>query len=109
MGMYCGCVFDSFEDLERNCPGFTEEDHDNAPNFAARTSTETAVELAGQLEVFEEDPLDAFMAGMQDELHKDLKRSADATKNRLQTAKGWSFQQQAQQNKNERKRMKRGR
>lgn len=107
--MYCGCVFDSFEDLERNCPGFTEEEHDNAPNTAARTSKETAVGLADQLAVFEEDPLDAFMGGLQDQLHKDLKSSVKSAKKRDQTQKGWSFEQQSQQNRNERKSSKRSR
>uniref|UniRef100_A0A7S1RTK1 DUF4187 domain-containing protein n=1 Tax=Alexandrium catenella TaxID=2925 RepID=A0A7S1RTK1_ALECA len=107
--LYCGCVFDSFEDLERNCPGFTEQEHEDAPNPAARTSEETALAPAGQIEVFEEDPLDSFMAGMQDQLVKDIKSSTAATKNRDQPRKGWSFSQQEQQNRNEAKRTKRGR
>jgi len=107
--LYCGCVFDSFEDLERNCPGFTEEEHENAPNPAARTSQETALEPAGQVEAFEEDPLDSFMAGMQEQLVKDLKSSATSERKRDQTRRGWTFAQQEQQNRNESKRMKRGR
>merc|ERR1712187_872826 len=72
--LFCGCVFESFEDLERNCPGFTEEEHEHSSTAAARTSTETAVVPADQIEVFEEDPLDAFMAGVQEEVVKDLRK-----------------------------------
>jgi len=107
--LYCGCVFDSFEDLERNCPGFTEQEHEDAPNCAARTSEETALAPAGQLEVFEEDPLDSFMAGMQDQLTKDMRSSTASAKNRDQPKRGWTFAQQEQQNRNESKRMKRNR
>lgn len=106
--LYCGCVFDSFEDLELNCPGITEDKHDAASSIASRPSNETSIEPASQIEIFEEDPLDAFMVGMHNEAQNEMKSSLNSTKRRLQPAKGWSFEQQAQQNKNERKRMKRG-
>eukprot|EP00746_Dinoflagellata_sp_MGD_P019612 gnl/MRDRNA2_/MRDRNA2_145581_c0_seq1.p1 gnl/MRDRNA2_/MRDRNA2_145581_c0~~gnl/MRDRNA2_/MRDRNA2_145581_c0_seq1.p1 ORF type:complete len:360 (-),score=62.96 gnl/MRDRNA2_/MRDRNA2_145581_c0_seq1:117-1067(-) len=73
--LYCGCAFDSFDDLERNCPGFTEEEHEKAGNMATRTSKETALEKAGQVESWEEDPLDAFMAGNMDNLQADMEAS----------------------------------
>ena len=73
--LYCGCVFDSFADLERNCPGFTEEDHNRAPTSAAKKSKETAMERSDQLVVFEPDPLDEFMAGVQDEVTNDMRKS----------------------------------
>jgi len=107
--LYCGCVFDSFEDLERNCPGFTEEVHERAPSIAARTDKERAFQPAGQVEVFEEDPLDSFMAGMQAQLSSDLKRSAESTMKRDQPQRGWSFQQQERQNNNAWKMAKRAR
>lgn len=79
--LFCGCAFDSFDDLERNCPGFTEEEHENAGNMAARTSKETALEKAGQVESWEEDPLDAFMAGNMDNLQADMEASRKRKRN----------------------------
>ena len=40
-----------------------------------------------------------------EELYNDLHKSYKATRNRHMPQKGWSFQQQAQQNKNEMKRL----
>eukprot|EP00746_Dinoflagellata_sp_MGD_P083464 gnl/MRDRNA2_/MRDRNA2_33227_c0_seq1.p1 gnl/MRDRNA2_/MRDRNA2_33227_c0~~gnl/MRDRNA2_/MRDRNA2_33227_c0_seq1.p1 ORF type:complete len:353 (+),score=84.43 gnl/MRDRNA2_/MRDRNA2_33227_c0_seq1:157-1215(+) len=108
--LYCGCVFESFEDLERNCPGFTEDEHDEARNMAMRTPQENTVEAAGQIEEWEEDPLDAFMAGMQDQLQKDIDADKKAKRKRQGgAAPGWSFEQQNQQNKNLWKAAKRAR
>eukprot|EP00927_Polykrikos_kofoidii_P077771 TRINITY_DN74684_c0_g1_i1.p1 TRINITY_DN74684_c0_g1~~TRINITY_DN74684_c0_g1_i1.p1 ORF type:complete len:335 (-),score=63.83 TRINITY_DN74684_c0_g1_i1:152-1156(-) len=36
--LHCGCHFDDEDDLEKNCPGFDEEAHDNADNMAMRRS-----------------------------------------------------------------------
>jgi len=94
--VYCGCSFQSDVDLTTNCPGITKEEHE-----ATRCRQSDSTEL---VEV-EADPLDAFMSNMEDELTKDLRKSYQATKNRHMPQKGWSFQQQAQQNKNEMKRL----
>eukprot|EP00933_Yihiella_yeosuensis_P050371 TRINITY_DN4816_c2_g1_i1.p1 TRINITY_DN4816_c2_g1~~TRINITY_DN4816_c2_g1_i1.p1 ORF type:complete len:331 (+),score=70.34 TRINITY_DN4816_c2_g1_i1:79-1071(+) len=110
--LYCGCVFNSFEDLEQNCPGFTEQDHEKATSSSSRaskgtsTTTTTALESVDKVQLLEEDPLDAFMAGMQNQLNQDLKSSERSTKKRDQPQKGWSFEQQAQQNRNHMKRLK---
>ena len=29
-GLFCGCTYDSANDMDRNCPGITEEEHDEA-------------------------------------------------------------------------------
>merc|ERR1712039_286291 len=36
--LYCGCHFDDADDLERSCPGFDEDVHQNADNMAKRTA-----------------------------------------------------------------------
>ncbi|CAK9059562.1 unnamed protein product [Durusdinium trenchii] len=64
--LFCGCTYDSANDMDRNCPGITEEEHDEAMAFGLRTSTETQVETAE--ETTGEDPLEAFMASIDAEL-----------------------------------------
>merc|ERR1712118_472799 len=34
--LHCGCHFDDADDMEECCPGFDEEAHENAENFALR-------------------------------------------------------------------------
>lgn len=34
--LHCGCHFEDADDLERSCPGFDEEAHENAENMAMR-------------------------------------------------------------------------
>jgi len=36
LGLYCGCTYDSSVDMERNCPGITEEEHDEAKSMGLR-------------------------------------------------------------------------
>ena len=38
-GLYCGCTYDSGEDMERNCPGVTEEEHDEAKSMGLRSGS----------------------------------------------------------------------
>eukprot|EP00928_Gymnodinium_smaydae_P006317 TRINITY_DN12230_c0_g1_i1.p1 TRINITY_DN12230_c0_g1~~TRINITY_DN12230_c0_g1_i1.p1 ORF type:complete len:402 (-),score=97.67 TRINITY_DN12230_c0_g1_i1:185-1390(-) len=52
--LFCGCVFDSDEDMDQNCPGFTEVEHDEAPQAAMRAapanSTAAAAASAADVE-----------------------------------------------------------
>ncbi|CAE7457936.1 ATJ49 [Symbiodinium natans] len=110
--LYCGCVFDSATDLERNCPGFSEAEHERPGDRRATQAWNGGSEVSasvGTIMQHEPDPLDAFMSGMEDQLTQDMQKSVKAMKTRHMPQKGWSFQQQAQQNKNELKRLKRGR
>ncbi|OLP81606.1 Methyltransferase-like protein 13 [Symbiodinium microadriaticum] len=100
--LYCGCVFESASDLARNCPGVTEMEHERTAPQAAESSVSSEVaESTGTIMQREPDPLDAFMSGMEAQLSQDMQKSMKATKYRHMPQKGWSFQQQAQQNKNE--------
>ncbi|CAE7761824.1 Gpatch11, partial [Symbiodinium sp. CCMP2456] len=108
--LYCGCVFESVSDLARNCPGVTEMEHERtAPRATESGGGSEVAESTGTIMQREPDPLDAFMSGMEAQLSQDMQKSMKATKHRHMPQKGWSFQQQAQQNKNELKRLKRGR
>eukprot|EP00439_Symbiodinium_sp_Y106_P027590 s3771_g3.t1 len=109
--LYCGCVFESASDLARNCPGVTEMEHErpSAPQATESSGGNEVAESTGTIMQREPDPLDAFMSGMEAQLSQDMQKSMKATKYRHMPQKGWSFQQQAQQNKNELKRLKRGR
>ncbi|CAJ1341694.1 unnamed protein product [Effrenium voratum] len=70
--IYCGCTYDSPADMDRNCPGITEEEHDEAKSFGVRNSEETCVEAHVPDEG--EDPLEAYMATINAELPKQKKR-----------------------------------
>eukprot|EP00435_Cladocopium_sp_Y103_P043466 s74_g12.t1 len=58
--LYCGCTYDSAEDMERNCPGVTEEEHDEAKSMGLRDSA--TARTGAEEEQPGEDPLETFMA-----------------------------------------------
>lgn len=66
--IHCGCRYDSPDDLDQNCPGVTEEEHEGAAAAGMTTSGETALAPAepgcgGEVpEAPGEDPLEAYMA-----------------------------------------------
>ncbi|CAJ1407736.1 unnamed protein product [Effrenium voratum] len=97
--LYCGRNFDSPTDLLKNCPGFSQEEHERSKGARDAKKPETR-----EVMKCEDDPLDEFMFGMEDQLTKDMKKSVKSMKTRHMPQKGWSFQQQAQQNKMEAKR-----
>lgn len=68
--LYCGCKYDSPGDMDRNCPGITEEEHDEATSAAMQTSDETAVVLPSD-EPQGDDPLEAYMASIDEQLQKE--------------------------------------
>eukprot|EP00933_Yihiella_yeosuensis_P018648 TRINITY_DN15239_c0_g2_i1.p1 TRINITY_DN15239_c0_g2~~TRINITY_DN15239_c0_g2_i1.p1 ORF type:complete len:318 (+),score=63.26 TRINITY_DN15239_c0_g2_i1:112-1065(+) len=69
--LYCGCKYDSPEDMDRNCPGITEEEHDEAMSAGLRDSAETTIVPAGEAEEPGEDPLEAYMASIDAQLQED--------------------------------------
>eukprot|EP00931_Biecheleriopsis_adriatica_P009654 TRINITY_DN110716_c0_g1_i1.p1 TRINITY_DN110716_c0_g1~~TRINITY_DN110716_c0_g1_i1.p1 ORF type:complete len:329 (-),score=89.49 TRINITY_DN110716_c0_g1_i1:41-994(-) len=70
--VYCGCRYDSADDMERNCPGITEEEHDEATSAGLRDSAETALDTgAADDGEAAEDPLEAYMASVDAELQKE--------------------------------------
>lgn len=71
--LYCGCTYDSGEDMERNCPGVTEEEHDEAKSMGLRDSA-TSTGAEAPEEQPGEDPLETFMASIDAELQGQKKR-----------------------------------
>ncbi|CAK0863607.1 unnamed protein product [Prorocentrum cordatum] len=62
--LHCGCRYDSPDDMARNCPGVTEEEHEGAAAVGMVTSEETALAPVGEGggEAPGGDPLEAYMA-----------------------------------------------
>jgi hypothetical protein len=81
---FCGSAHSSASDLQHLCPGLTEQCHEESTSGGAasvESSAASGVSTAVEMEVFEADPLDAFMAGVQTEVseqeEKDKVRSAN--------------------------------
>ena len=67
--LFCGCTYDSPEDMEENCPGITEEEHEEASSAGLRSSQKTAPAQPEDPQL-EEDPLEAYMASVDAEAER---------------------------------------
>ena len=63
--LFCGCTYDSAQDMDEHCPGITEEEHDEATSAGLR-----GTESFPASETQEEDPLEAYMASVDAEAQK---------------------------------------
>eukprot|EP00747_Dinoflagellata_sp_TGD_P219690 gnl/TRDRNA2_/TRDRNA2_91771_c0_seq1.p1 gnl/TRDRNA2_/TRDRNA2_91771_c0~~gnl/TRDRNA2_/TRDRNA2_91771_c0_seq1.p1 ORF type:complete len:389 (+),score=50.54 gnl/TRDRNA2_/TRDRNA2_91771_c0_seq1:77-1243(+) len=63
--IFCECDFKDTADMSANCPGFTEEEHDNVPMHGAGQKTDGKPD--------EPDPLDEYMAQVDQQFQNDLK------------------------------------
>ncbi|CAE7224247.1 unnamed protein product [Symbiodinium sp. CCMP2592] len=69
--LFCGCTYDSPEDMEENCPGITEEEHEEASSAGLRSSQKAAPAPAQPEDPqLEEDPLEAYMASVDAEAER---------------------------------------
>ncbi|CAE7394974.1 unnamed protein product [Symbiodinium sp. CCMP2456] len=73
--LFCGCTYDSAEDMEENCPGITEEEHEEASSAGLRSSQKSTASTAAPAAQpedpqEEEDPLEAYMASVEAEAER---------------------------------------
>lgn len=71
--LFCGCTYDSTEDMEENCPGVTEEEHEEASSAGLRSSQKSTAAQPEEPEDEEEDPLEAYMVSVEAEAERQKK------------------------------------
>ena len=74
---FCGRAYESQTELNRLCPGATEQSHEESQPSSQYTEGAGAGGQSSAVEAFEADPLDAFMAGVQTEVSEQKRKDKE--------------------------------